>query len=230
MVAGFVGAVTGIGGTAQTGVTVESSGKLDTTNKGLDTKIDSSVEVKTEVKDTNDSSQRVLPTVNKVDSKDDSSGNSERLLPTVNKKTGAKVQVRGWDPDKKEAILGKIQATLENNPEIKMADVDEDSVEIKYSAPGKFLGLFPMNFNLNVSADSEARVKVKFPWHRFLLKTEFSNTAELLNGVFQHNQTDLEFLKSKASEDRQVEIFITISNSLKIMHEMSKSIIGNIKA
>src|SRR3989338_1079650 len=107
MVAGFVGAVTGIGGTAQTGVTVESSGKLDTTNKGLDTKIDSSVEVKTEVKDTNDSSQRVLPTVNKVDSKDDSSGNSERLLPTVNKKTGARFKLGVGIRIKKKLYLVK---------------------------------------------------------------------------------------------------------------------------
>lgn len=187
-----------------------------------------------------DSSNRVLPTVNKVESNsddsrmegsdDDGDDSAERLLPTVNKKTGAKVEVRGWDPDKKEAILEKIQTALENNPEIKSTEVSENDIAIRYSAPGKFLGLFPINFGMQVSSDAQARVKVKFPWYRFLLKTEFANTADLLNGIFQHNQTDLEFLKSKASEDRQVEIFITISNSLKIMHDMAKPIIGNIKA
>ncbi|MSU60473.1 MAG: hypothetical protein EXS52_00970 [Candidatus Staskawiczbacteria bacterium] len=217
MFAGFVGAVTNVDGTVKTEVKVEgsgaSSGKLDATNRGLDAKIDSKIEVESEIED-----------------KDDGDGDSERLLPTLNKKTGAKVLVRGWDTAKKEAIQAKIDTEIENNPEIKTAEVSETSVDIKYSAPAKFLGIFPGHFNLHISADAQARVKVKFPWYRFLLKTKFADSAELMNGVFQNNQTDLEFLITKAPEERQVEIFTRISNMLKAMHDMAIPIIGNIKA
>src|SRR3989338_11699331 len=60
--------------------------------------------------------------------------NSERVLPTVNKKTAAKVTVRGWDVEKKEQIEAKIQAALENNPQIKSLEVSENSVLVNYGA------------------------------------------------------------------------------------------------
>ncbi len=155
---------------------------------------------------------------------------TERLLPTVNKKTMAKVTVRGWDVDKKEQIEAKIQAALENNPQIESLEVSENSVLVHYGADAKLFGFIPMTMNINVEADADARVKVKFPWYKFMVTSNFSNTAELINGVFQNNQSNLEFLKTRAPEDRQVEIFIQISNSLKAIHDMSKSIIQNIKA
>ena len=155
---------------------------------------------------------------------------NQRVLPTVNKKTTTKVTVRGWDMEKKEQIEAKIQTALEHNPQITNLEVSENSVLVKYGATAKLFGFIPMTMNINVEADANANVKVKFPWYKFMVTSYFSNAAELLNGVFQNNQSDLEFLRSKAAEDRQVEIFIRISNSLKAMHEMSKPIIQNIKA
>lgn len=198
---------------------------------------DTQIEVKVESDDT--STQKMDSAAGSLDSKVDAIVNkldanvdltaqgSVQVAPMA---TAAKVVVRGWDADKREAVRVKVQAEVDATPKMKSVAISEDMVEVDYSAPGKLLGIFPMDFNLHVWADSQAWVKVKFPWYRFLLKTEFANTAELLNGVFQHNQTNLEFLKSRASEDRQVEIFVKISNSLKIMHEMSKPIISNIRA
>ena len=230
--AGSVGAVANIEGSNYGSVKSEETSVESNTEVQVKTDTDNTATTNTGTKtdSENGSSERVLPTVNKVELEGNLEVDSERVLPTVNKKTTAKVSVMGWDAVKKEQVEAKVQAELEANPEIKSVEVTENKVEINYSAPAKFFGLFPVNFNLNIMADADGKVKVKFPWYRFLLKTEFSNSAGVLNAVFQNNQTNLEFLKAKASEDRQVEIFIQISNSLKVMHEMSKSIISKISA
>lgn len=138
-----------------------------------------------------------------------------------------KVQVRGWDPEKRKEITARIETKLESNPEIQLVDIAEENVDMEYVVFGKFFGFIHHNMKMRIFADAKARVKVKFPWYKFMVKTNFSNAAQTLNEVFQHNQTDLEFLKSQEVLERQIQIFLKISNT---MHEMSKGIIGNIKA
>ena len=213
---GFALAVDSINATATQGSSVDTSRAQS----------DSKVEVQIEAKNTGESPQGVLPTVNKVDSNNDGQ-ESQRVLPTVNKKTTAKVTVRGWDNDKKEAVQGKVEEEVEKNPDINSVEITEEAVNVMYSVPGKFLGLIKMHMNTSVSSDNQGHVKVQFPWYRFLVTTDYARAAETINGVFQNNQSDFEFLKTKGSAEAQIEIFITISNS---MHEMSKSIIQNIKA
>jgi len=205
------------------GLIIEVEGSAETTG------VKSTMQTQAQVEGSDESSVKIDATVNRLDSKIDTTNeSSQRLLPTVNKRTvEAKVTVKGWDADKKEEITGKVKEETKNNPEISSVDISEDTVVVVYSTPAKLFGFIPWNVHLNISADADARVKVKFPWYRFMVKTSFSNAAELVNGVFQNNQTDLEFLKSRATEERQVEIFLKISNT---MHEMSKSIISNIKA
>ncbi len=174
--------------------------------------------LQTQVKVSGDSSsERLLPTVNKVT---DDTGSSEKVLPTVNKKTIAiSVDGKGWDAQTKKDIQGKVEKQVENDDAIKSVDITEDNVNLNYSTKAKLFAFIPITMNVDVSSDNEGRVKVKFPWYRFLVKTDFANSAELLNGIFQHNQTDFEFLKTKGSAGAQIEIFITISNAL---HEISK--------
>lgn len=168
--------------------------------------------------------ERVLPTVNKVEVKGEMGAetNSSRLLPTVNKKTTAKIEVRGWDDTRKQEISGKIEAETEKNSQITSVSVDESNININYVAPGKLFWFIPITMNMNVQADANANVKVKFPWYKFMTSSRFSNSAQVMNGVFQNNQTDLEFLKSKATEQKQVEIFVKISTMLKLMGEREK--------
>ena len=169
--------------------------------------------------------QRVLPTVNKnID--DDNDGSDERVLPTVNKKTTAKVEVRGCDDDEKEEIELEVESEIEGDDAIKSVEITKENVNLKYAAKAKLFGFIPMKMSMDVSSDAEGRVKVKFPWYRFLVQTDYAKSAEVLNYIFQNNETDFEFLKTKGSAEAQIEIFITISNA---MHEMSKSIIQNIK-
>lgn len=199
------------------------SGSLGTTSVETTTRTQTNVENK----DTSSDDSRLLPTVNKIDEGVKGDANSERVLPTVNKKTDATVTVPGWDADKKESIQSDIDTEIENDSAIKSVEVSEDAVAMAYATPAKLFGFIPMNMNLSISADAEGRVKVRFPWFSFLVKSDFNKTAEVLNGIFQHNQSDFEFVNAKGSAKAQVEIFTTLS---KAMHEMTKSIIQNIKA
>ena len=175
---------------------------------------------------TNNETERLLPTVNKVNPEK----SSERVLPMVNKRTiEARINVVGWDEEKQKEIEDDIKKETDNNLEINSAQIMEDNVNLNYLAPAKFLGFIPMSMGLNISSDSKGLVKVEFPWYKFLVKTDFSNIAELINGVLQNNQTNLEFLKSQDSKSRQIGIFMAISNILKAKHDTVKNSINNIK-
>lgn len=172
--------------------------------------------------------QRVLPTVNKVeddDDDDDDDGSDERVLPTVNKKE-VTIKIEGWEDNEKEEMELEIELEIEDDDAVKEVEITQENVSIKYATKAKLFAFIPITMNMDVSSDAEGRVKVKFPWYKFLAKTDYAKSAEILNYIFQNNETDFEFLKTKGSAKAQLEIFITIKN---IMHEMSKSIIQNIK-
>lgn len=207
-------------------VEVSGSGSAETTGVKTTTQVTSETAIGTKDNDPNAESEKVLPTVNKG-TDDDSDGSNERVLPTVNKKTTAKVEVRGWDPEKKELIEAEVQTQVENDSAIKSVEITQDNVNLKYATKAKLFAFIPITMNVDVSSSSEGRVKVKFPWYRFMVKTDYAKSAEILNYIFQNNESDFEFLRTKGSAEAQLEIFIIIKNA---MHEMSKSIIQNIKA
>lgn len=157
----------------------------------------------------------------KVEGQESEDVESESITSHSGAEAAAKVEVRGWDPDKKEAISQKIETALENNEDIRSAVIEESNVEITYSAPAKLFALFPIKMNIKVSADAEGMIKVKFPWYKFLVTSEFSNISAEISGVMQSNQTDLEFLKLQDSAERQSQLFNLLSNILKARHDIS---------
>lgn len=179
------------------------------------------------------SSERVLPTVNKktqsATSGDEGENSAARVLPTVNKRTTeAKIEVRGWDPEKKEKIVEKVTAETNKNLELNSVEITEDAVDIDYAAPVKLFGFIPMTALVHISAADE-RVKVKFPWYRFFLRSDYTNIAREAEGVFQNNQTDLEFLKTQGTDAYQFRIFELLSNVLKTKHDTVKNSISNVR-
>ncbi len=186
---------------------------------------------------------RVLPTVNKAEGRDSASGSSERLLPTVNKAqdessstdserllptVNKKVTVRGWDPEKKQEIAAKIEAQASADENMKAADISEDEVAIDYSEPAKLFGVIPTNLGFTISADASGRVKVRFPWYRFLFGLGANDVASDAMHVYQRNQTDLEFLKVQQDTSvRQSGIFTALSNILKTRHDAAVSASGS---
>jgi hypothetical protein len=230
-----------VSGSASTDVSVQSkndaqiqqgtAGTSDSERMGSGAKLQAGVDTKVNA---SADTQRLLPTVNKdTDSDNDAAsgiivGGGPGGGPRVREAVEAKVTVKGWNPEKKEMIEKEVKAEAEAKTEIQSVDIDENNVTVTYSMPGKLFGFLPWNMTMAIVADADARVKVKLPWYRFMVKSDVSSDINAqADHIFQHNQSDLEFLKSKSSEDRQVEIFLSISAK---MHEMSKSIIQNIKA
>ena len=157
---------------------------------------------------------------------------NSRVLPTVNKvqiNSPTNISVRGWDPDKKAAITAVVEARVAEDANIKSADVSEDTVSIDYSEPARFLGFFHSNIGFTVSADASGRVKVKFPWYRFLFALGSDDSASATMHVYQHNQTDLEFLKLKDTAQRQTQIFQTLTEALKTHEDASLQASSNVK-
>ena len=184
------------------------------------------VEATTEVKTQESSSSALQVEALETKTSVDGDVSTERLLPTVNKKTGAKVTVMGWDATTKKGIQERVDAVVEEDSAIRSAEVSEDSVSMTYQTQAKLFGFISVPMNIDISSNTEGQVKVHFPWYRFLVKTEFDNVAEILNGIFQHNESDWEFVRAKGSASAQIQIFRSLSAS---MHEMAKPIIQNIK-
>ncbi len=135
--------------------------------------------------------------------------------------------VNGWDDTQKQEMETRALAQIKNDPALKNVVIAKDSINLDYATTAKLFGFIPFPMTVHVVSDNNGRVVVTFPWYRFLVKTNHAHSAELMNGVFQHNQSNLEFLKAKSSAEAQLEIFLNISGA---MHEMAKPIIQNIKA
>ncbi len=199
----MIGLVSAAGATAFT-VDTHGSANTQVEIKDIQTSTNANVEVKTE-----------------TNTNTGDNGADNRLLPTVNKKTTAKITVRGWDAEKKEEIEGKIAAAIENNPQITSTEVAEDSVTVHYSAPAKLFGFIPFNMNIVLQTNAEGHIIAHFPWYKFMATSPFSNVAENMNEIFQHNQTDLEFVKAKGNVDGQVQTLSKVSAALKAQYDLA---------
>ena len=160
------------------------------------------------------------------------------------------VEVRGWDPKQKQEFLATVKAEaqvqsgqdLENfakgvllaDDNVEEVSSDEDSVEVRYRVPAKFLGLFETTLPVEVVAEEAqgelgARVRVKFPWFRFFfgVPDEVSETA-LESSVSAAVIGDLD-------RDGALDVVVAarllsaISNVLKTKHDTVKNSIGNIR-
>ncbi|PIR82614.1 hypothetical protein COU20_01480 [Candidatus Kaiserbacteria bacterium CG10_big_fil_rev_8_21_14_0_10_59_10] len=102
--------------------------------------------------------------------------------------------VRGWNPEKKEAIsarasvLEKVESAEDfgvyvasvaiEREDIEEIVVAEDHVEIAFSAPVKFLGFIPFAVTARARAGAEMQTSVRYPWYAFLAtKTGTHGTA-----------------------------------------------------
>lgn len=102
------------------------------------------------------------------------------------------VEVRGWDPEKKDALLRDVKdhaevrsgEDLENfatgvlleHESIDSIETTATSVKLERRVPAKLFGIFDTRIEQETTVrfgDGEhGRVKVKFPWHRFLYKVD----------------------------------------------------------
>ena len=164
------------------------------------------------------------------------------------------VEVRGWDPEKKKEFLATVKAhaelksgqDLENfargillkDENIESLESNDESVEIAYKMPAKFLGVVPASIRANTSVstrskstnttDTQARVKVKFPWYRFLFRLDGNVKADSLASVIE--EALLAIGDASADDPRYVgRVMFTTSTALKIKHDTVKNSINNVR-
>lgn len=149
------------------------------------------------------------------------------------------VQVRGWDPKKKEVtikpedveeakdLLDFIGATVISDENIEKIAISPEKIEMEYSQPAKLFGLIPMSLTAKVVLSEKEKLKVKFPWYSFLtsdnakeVKEEIDVLSLAWGGVASIGDTEL--------QDRALK-FQVISNLLKASHDAASNSIRNMK-
>ena len=160
------------------------------------------------------------------------------------------VEVRGWDPKQKQEFLATVKVHAEvqseqdlenfakgiliNDENVEEISSDEDSVEVRYRVPAKFLGFFETTLPVTVVAKKAQGelgegVRVHFPWYRFLfgVPDEVSETS-LETSVSSAVTADLD---SDGALDFAVSarLYSAISNVLKTKHDTVKNSINNIR-
>jgi len=148
-------------------------------------------------------------------------------------------RVRGWDPVKKEEVLGmaktadqvideeSLQSFASNiaaeDKRVKKIILAEDAVEVRYKQPALFLGFIPSGLTETATVKfgegaHGALVKVKFPWYRFLFRKPFI-TDFSLEDVKSDENTVLKGAK----------ILQNVYDVIKVKHDTAKSSINNVR-
>ena len=160
------------------------------------------------------------------------------------------VEVRGWDPKKKEEIVGAVaklatvsteeelevftQALVVNDSNIENVVVAEDRVDIDYKQPAKLFGFIPIKLTVKSSIDTKGEVKVKFPWYSFLSSTNKKKVEaakeEVKDKIDSLSEKDeMESFRLQDAMDRYSRMMSTLSNLLKKMSDTTSGITQNMK-
>src|SRR3989344_3682463 len=160
------------------------------------------------------------------------------------------VEIRGWDATQKQEFLATVKAhaqvrseqDLENfakgvllkDENVEEISSDEDSVEVRYRVPAKFLGLIDATLPVIVVAakaqgELGGGVQVHFPWYSFLFGvSDVVSETTLESDVATAVGADLD---GDGSLDvaATARLYNAISNVLKTKHDTAKNSIGNIR-
>jgi len=152
------------------------------------------------------------------------------------------VQVRGWDPVQKKEFLAEVKAhaevksgqELENfargvllkDENVGSIEMNEEGIQIAYSMPARFVGVFKSSVRAHVAVDASGRVKVKYPWYGFLFGKVTSAVEIEAEAQTAFPEVDDEVLVGFEHRASALENLVTI---LKNSHEITMNSIRNLK-
>ena len=163
------------------------------------------------------------------------------------------VRVRGWDPEKKEEIVGRpeetktpadlkvyIEALTLSDAAIKGITLREGVAEIATSEPGKLFGFIPVSMSSNVAVDFNLKdttadpvdVNVKLPWWSMFVKKSFSSSAlekELHTGLSGGIWQKVDNSDMPVSASMVARTLGFVSNVLKTKHDTAKNSVSNVR-
>ncbi|HEY4499170.1 MAG TPA: hypothetical protein VJH94_03855 [Candidatus Paceibacterota bacterium] len=160
------------------------------------------------------------------------------------------VEIRGWDTTQKQEFLATVKThaqvrseqDLENfakgilvkDENVEEISSDEDSVEVRYRVPAKFLGLIDTTLPVTVVAakaqgELGGGVQVHFPWYSFLFGVpDVVSETTLESDVATAVGADLD-VDGSLDVAATARLYNAISNVLKTKHDTAKNSIGNIR-
>ncbi len=159
-----------------------------------------------------------------------------------------KVTVRGWDPKKKEEIVGRpedvktskdlkiyIEAVALNDPRIEFITVGKESLHVVSKEEGKLFWVIPVRmssivtvqYTLFDSSEDPASVSVKLPWWNVFVKKNYG-AGELETELME--ATEWEKIDNTDNPVAAISFALsTVSNVLKTKHDTVKNSIGNVR-
>lgn len=140
-----------------------------------------------------------------------------------------RVVVKIENPTAKAKIEAVIKKISEKDENISAAEVSEENVKVEYRRQAKLFGFIPVNYGHLVSLDRTGKLTGKKPWWLAFAKDDADTFMSEMQALFQHNQTNLDFLKIKDLIDSQSQAFQTLSNVLKTKHDTVKNSINNVR-
>lgn len=165
------------------------------------------------------------------------------------------VNVRGWDHEKKEEVIGKpeavrtfedlqvyIEAVVLNDAAIEGIEIRQGILELESREQGKLFGFIPIEMSSRVIVDltlqdSESDpVDVKLPWWHIFVKKSYSPSAleEELRantiGVFDPSKWEnVDNSEAPADASRVARVLGFISNIMKTRHDTVRNSISNVR-
>ena len=171
----------------------------------------------------------------------------------INTVSQKKVEVRGWNPDKKEIIVGPIlagndppvievvldptsitsleeleafAANLANqDSNIKLIKLTSESIELDYQYEGRLFGVFPIKAWTRAFIGNDNRVKLKNPWYDIFIKKSIK--YELSDSESDLSKLQIQGLQNELQ--KQAWSLQLISNIMKTKHDTVKNSINNIR-
>jgi hypothetical protein len=162
----------------------------------------------------------------------------EFLAELVNPVAVSAVEVRGWNPEKKQEFLRTVKAHAEVQSEqdlqnfatgillqdenVQEVRVEQESTQVAYLMPAKLFGFISGTLAAKSTVDAEGRVKVQFPWYRVFYRLSQEAQASSLEA---HLASELELVSQKLDLQTHIgvktEILATIVASLKTKHDLA---------
>lgn len=145
---------------------------------------------------------------------------------------GDRVVVRGWDAEKKEAVdnlKNNAKAIIEADENIASAEISPEKVKVSYKQSAKLFGFIPVAYYHAFTVDGKGNISHGTPWWLALATSDAKTFGPDVAEVFQHNQSDLRFIKAPTQLEWQMQRFSMLSNVMKARHEAAMNSIRNMK-
>lgn len=165
--------------------------------------------------------------------------------------TTKKVIVRGWDPEKKEEIVGHpeevktsedlkvyVEAVALRDEAIRDIRIKKDVIEVESREQGKLFGFIPVQMTrtvaikFNLKDSSADPVNVQFSWwHVFVKKSE--SAADTRNEIKTElnllKMEDMKRVRSESTISAYAQTLKTVSSVMKTKHDTVKNSISNVR-